>query len=270
MSKALDNVAPDTRAAAEALARLATMGRGQQYVWHTEDEQRQASAANAGPAADSSIFSTGRLRGAMHYEASLLTLPEDNLAKFIDAISRDAGRAALVRSVKFDAICDDVNRSGLIDLFNETLPAYAFTQDASGGPFPPVTEVALLFKKYQTELAALPEFYWVLGPRDLTVLDRQFLTLAFIGEYILELYIHLFIKLCPNLEIIEIPSNWWPLPDLPFSESRLNEWKQQHQWDVEVKEIGQGYVWIGRKPGWTSDQCHHWMNIIAEDIANFG
>lgn len=98
-----------------------------------------------------SLFSGGRLRGSVHYEAKL---PDDTLVKFLIEASGDKERAAAVTSAKFSAVNDSLANTGLIPYFNETLRAYVFTDDNGDGDYPILTKAALRLRAYHSKVVS--------------------------------------------------------------------------------------------------------------------
>ncbi|KAL1595859.1 hypothetical protein SLS60_009549 [Paraconiothyrium brasiliense] len=266
-----EDLVQDTIAAADALATLATLGSGEQYV-----PPPPSTHIIAGPERTTihSIFTPGRLRGTMHYEADYETVAQDNLAKFLKVIAEEPARAAIVRSIKLDLVNDNPLESGLVELFNEDhLPAYFLTDDASDGPFPPLTETALLLKAYQRELANDPLLAdHPSTPTDFTLLNKNWLDCARFCTYLTEVHVNLFLKLCPKLQVIQVPEQWCPIGEQTFTEAALRKWKEEHGWELEIKEaVEDEFVRIGKKGGWTTAHIQRWLDHeIANDIARNG
>ncbi|KAJ4344775.1 uncharacterized protein N0V89_012519 [Didymosphaeria variabile] len=271
MENEYDNIEPDIVAAAEALATLATLGRGEQFV---PRPRTTFIVAGRDREVIHSLFTPGRLRGTMHYEAKYETMAQDNLAKFLKAINQEPARAAVVRSITLDLVCDNPLNSGLVELFNEDhLPMYALTDDASDGPFPPLTEAALLLKAYQRDLVNDPLFAnHPLAPTDFTLLDKNWLNCPRFASYLIEVHVNLFLRLCPKLQVIQLPDLWCPFPNLPFTEAAMRKWKEEHGWEVEIKEEAHEiFVRIGKKGGWTPDHIKRWLDHeISKDVARNG
>ncbi|KAF2440969.1 hypothetical protein P171DRAFT_446896 [Karstenula rhodostoma CBS 690.94] len=264
-----NGIAPETVDAAEALTTLVSLGSGEQYV-----APRGTSIITGADRTElHSIFTPGRLRGTMHYEATYATMTQDNLGKFLKAISQDPARAEVVRSVKLDLVCDNFLHSGVAELINEDiLPFYTFTDDASSGPYPPLTEAALLLKDIQRRMANDPGLSrHPLCPVDLTLLKKDFLYEMDFATNLLATHLDLLIKLCPNLQIIQLPAQWCPILNLPFNATTLTKWKDVHKWELEIKEFVQDdFVRIGKKDGYSVAHVQRWMQQVAEDIVKNG
>jgi hypothetical protein len=139
--------------------------------------------------------------------------------------------------VKLDQIWDKFLNSGFTGLLNrEVLPYYAFTDDASAGAYTVFTEAALTFKAYQRQMADSGPFVGhPLRPADFTLLNKDFLNCAEFGPAFLEPLVDLFIKLCPNLEVIHLPTKWCSHDDMPFNQATMDNWRDIHGWELKVK-----------------------------------
>lgn len=215
------NAAPGTIEAAEALASLVILGPGRQHVPPRHTSIRVPSDHTE----IHSIFTPGRLRGKMDYEATGATLAQDNLAKFLDSIQQDPGRADVVQSIKLDQRYDYFLNPGLVELFNQEIwPTYALTDDNTDGMYPPLLDAGFYLKGIQRRSAKDPVMSQdSLWPTDLSRLDKRFI--ATLPISLIAVHVDLFIKLCPKLQVIQLPSHWCPSDSLPFRANLLDRWK---------------------------------------------
>ncbi|KAF1973999.1 hypothetical protein BU23DRAFT_567793 [Bimuria novae-zelandiae CBS 107.79] len=212
-----------------------------------------------------SLFN-GHIRGSNHYEAKL---PHDTMSKFIDMMNYYHGRAATVKSAKFTE-ADTFRNSGLVDLFNYFLIPYRlyFFQDTKN--FLPLTAAALRLRDYQANMAAHAPQMGLIAPNGeaLNFLQIDFIERAPLAIF-LELYLDLFVRLCPNLQLIEIPQSWQG--HLVIAPIVLKMWREECDFDLEVKEDLPGQcLRLGRKGGWNQRHSNYWFNLVAADIAKHG
>ncbi|KAF1954017.1 hypothetical protein CC80DRAFT_595551 [Byssothecium circinans] len=165
-----------------------------------------------------------------HYEAKPADGPFGTLGAFFHEVYNNGEAAVEVKSVKFTLPHDSVDNSGIVNFLLPYMPT-----ENTPTPYPPAVLAAHRLQNlcHQYALSSLPSGRVPLSKPALSRVPLKF---------VLETYVMLFAKACPNLEAAEFPLAWEE--DLERAEIT---WGHKLDWNVREKDEDKGWIRYGKR-----------------------